>query len=94
MEFGVAYWVTVFSALWGFMDSLFNSFGAYAYVLGGFFVFVVVRFLIGPIFGISIDVGSDMVSKIPDLPPSSGLDPYNGTDRLGIDRKGEIVPRG
>lgn len=93
MEFGVSYWVTVFSALWGFMDSLFNSFGAYAYVLGGFFVFVVVRFLIGPIFGISIDVGSDMVSKIPNISPSRG-DYFNGTDRLGIDRKGEIIESG
>lgn len=64
MEFGVQYWVTVFNALWTFMDTVFNSFGAYAYVLGGFFVFVVVRFLIGPIFGIAIEVGSDKAIEL------------------------------
>lgn len=94
MEFGVNYWVTVFSALWNFMDTVFNSFGAYAYVLGGFFVFVVVRFLIGPIFGIAIDIGTDKALGLPDLPPSSGIDPFMGTERLSIDRKGEITPRG
>lgn len=73
MEFGVNYWVSVFTALWSYLDSLFNYFGAYAYVLGGFFVFVVVRFLIGPIFGIAIDVGSDKIVNADKLPEREQL---------------------
>lgn len=62
MEFGVSFIVNVFNNLFAMADRIYTRFGVYPFIYGLFFIFVVVKVLLIPIFGGSISAGSSDIA--------------------------------
>lgn len=62
MEYGIEFLKQAFDALFTMADKIYTHYGVYPFIYGLFFVFVVVKFLLIPLFGGSIDAGSSDIA--------------------------------
>lgn len=62
--------INMFSVLFDYVDTLFESFGAWSYLLGFFLIYTIYRLILAPVLGSG---RSDMVKKIRNREQAQGV---------------------